>query len=78
MITLIRPKTSKLADEIEKRLREARAVYSTIHKQVSDITYLVESGQVFQGEAILRFIEEQLYKTRRSANLSSDDKFFSR
>lgn len=77
MITLIRPETSKLADEIEKRLKEVRAVYSTIHKQVSDITYLVESGQVLQGEAILRFIDEQLARTRRVYGQGSDDKFFS-
>lgn len=76
MITLIRPEKSKIADDIEQRLTDMYPAYQVIHKQVSEITYLVESGQVFHGEALIQFLDEKRTRFKKRKRMSSDDKFF--
>lgn len=58
MITLIRPEDSSYADTIEIRLKQMTAAYKVIYKGISDITYLIESGEVFKGETIKTFLDE--------------------
>ncbi len=77
MLTLIRPEKSQLADEIEKRLKEVYAAYKVVNKTVSDITYLVESGVVMQGEAILKYLDQNFKTSIIKKEITSDDKFFS-
>lgn len=76
MLTLVRPPKSKIADEVEKRLKEAYAAYKVVDKQVSDMVYLIEAGNVFQGEEIRKFIEKYYKKPTTLKPVNSDDKFF--
>lgn len=57
MITLIRPIESKLSDQIEKRLKDLRAAYNVVNKEVSNIPFLIEDGIVQEGKAIMKFLE---------------------
>ena len=58
MLTLIRPEEDKFADLIEKRLKQMMAAYKVIYKEISTITYLIESGDVFKGEKIKTFLDQ--------------------
>jgi hypothetical protein len=57
MLTLIRPKKDSYADLIEKRLTQMTAAYEVIYKEISTITFLVASGDVFKGEKIKLFLD---------------------
>lgn len=57
MLTLIRPQKDTYADLIEKRLKQMTAAYEVIYKEISTITYLIESGDVFKGEHIKKFLD---------------------
>lgn len=57
MLTLIRPEKDIYADGIEKRLKQMTAAYEVIYKEISTITYLIESGDVFKGDKIKAFLD---------------------
>jgi hypothetical protein len=58
MLTLIRSEKSTYADTVERRLKQMTAAYKVIYKGISDITYLIESGEVFRGEKIKTFLDD--------------------
>ncbi len=74
MLTLIRPVNSKNADDVEKQLKAMFAGYNTIHKDISDITYLIASGQVFQGDAIKKFLDRYRKELKDQNIIPSDSR----
>jgi hypothetical protein len=72
MLTLIRPLNSQLADEIEQRLVEMVTSYEVIHKEISNITYLIETGKVFKGEAIWKFLDQYQKELRGQRSIIPD------
>jgi len=74
MITLVRPQKSKLADKTEKRLKKMFVGYNTVYKEVSDITYLVFSGQVFTDKGIEKFLKGYKKELRSKNIVPSDDR----
>jgi DNA-binding ferritin-like protein (Dps family) len=58
MLTLIRPEKDSYADWIERRLKKMTAAYKVIYKEISTITYLIESGEVFKGDTIKTFLDQ--------------------
>lgn len=58
MLTLIRPEKDTFADWIEKRLKTMMAAYEVVYKEISTMTYLIESGDVFKGEKINGFLDQ--------------------
>ncbi len=58
MLTLIRPEKSTLSDQIERQLKSVSAAYQVIHKEVSNIPYLVVAGMVLQGKAIVNYLDK--------------------
>jgi flagellar biosynthesis regulator FlbT len=72
MLTLIRPEKDQYADVIERRLKKMMAAYKVIYKEISAITYLIESGEVFKGEKIKAFLD-QYQKTLAGKKLNPTD-----
>ena len=74
MLTLIRPLKSKIADDFEKQLKEMFAAYSIIHKEISNITYLIASGQVFHEDAIANFLVRHRKELKEQNIIDSDSR----
>ena len=58
MITLIRPLISTSGDRIERRLKDMRAAYEVVNKDLSEMLYLIEDGLVICEYQILRHLDD--------------------
>jgi len=73
MLTLIRPISNKLADEIEDRLKNMVVAYEVMRNVTTDFPYLLESGKVIKDVDSIKIFLEQLEKEINwSRSISAD------
>ncbi len=73
MLTLIRPLSSQLADEIEERLKDMVVAYEVMKNVTTALPYLLENGNVIKGKELIHQFLEQLEKeVNWSRSISAD------